>query len=371
VVRKLTGLVCLLVLLVTWAQSLSWYRLKLIEKDFRLGEYRQLDLYRRIFRKQHVLGIPRADSAMLAQQMTTVYKRVAKMKLNQAQVTLEYMDPDLELFDKIIREFQTIRDFDARYRQSLQFLNMVVDNEWEDIVLQEKKARQQACLKYGNQLVLSGNLDLARDFFTRQILSYLTPAEALVLVHGAYGQPGSASVRRKIWGDDIFVVLEDFEKLERPIFYNWSSTQKVYAKTHAISKAKSRSGQRSEYFAVDYPRCGGTLWVRDVDIALSEGIPFGVRFYVHGQDSVNTQIGVGLWYSREKVSEPIVVNNRIPVSGGWQKLWVEDLFSEAMKCVKQSGKSKDNLIINRIILTTNCKTGPFYVDDVELYWSKN
>ena len=328
-------------------------------------KYDKITLYGKILRKEKFCEASSFRINSIATQLTDAYLIAAKYYLNQAG---PYLKPSILDFEQAMAGYQKAIKLDKNYRQIFNAVSIPIDKRWEKLSEIIKEAKLEACLAFGEQFVQQKDWQAAKIFYTKKILKYLNPAEGLEALGRFYNTDEKAEIKQKIWGKDIFVVLEDFEDSSKPVFINWAGHPSIKVKAHKISKQVSRTENCSEFFDLYYFKGGWNYWAKDVYIPLSEtALPMGVRVFVKSQKPFKGCLKLSIHHEKEGKDGIYQNDIKKDVGDGWQMRWVDNLFKEAKISSQMDKCSIDNISINAIIISPESDSNQFYVDDIELY----
>lgn len=227
--------------------------------------------------------------------------------------------------------------------------------------------------KIGDLYIANRLYSDARQFYTRRIIDYgVNPVSVLYYIREKYSQ--NAEIVKNVWGDDIYVTLEDFEGLD-PKFHNWVSniTGKIYS--HRITREAARRGLCSEFYDIVYsgtyqgpdPSWGGDYYylAKVVSIPLKPHI--GLRMYVKSEKSRKCSLCFNAVYPSSNTSG-IGGNFSVHDAGnGWYRYEINDLYGDARTIASSRGWSTEGMMMDKVIFDAKGFTGIFFIDEVELF----
>lgn len=343
--------------------------MKVVEFYKGIGRYDRVVIYEKILRKAKVTKASPETIRCLSEKARQDYREAVDYYLKNAERLSRENYSELVEFEKLLDFYQIVVGLDDSYRRSLSILGIPVDTYWDEIFLAAKKKKIALCLSFGENLARQRRFREARIFYTTTMTEYFTPVEVLQILGDLYDVPEKKMVREKIWGKNIFVVLEDFENTTRPVISNWATSNYPRVKAHEISGNEFYTGSQSEYFDLRYASPGWDYWAKRVDIPLAaKNRPMGVRFYLKSRGPFKgclrftvvmggDQKRTGIWHEDEVRD----------AERGWQMRWVDDVYQKAVLSATKSGIPAENLRIDQIIINTDGHSNQFYVDDIELY----
>ncbi|MCG8429640.1 MAG: hypothetical protein MJA29_00475, partial [Candidatus Omnitrophica bacterium] len=89
--------------------------------------------------------------------------------------------------------------------------------------------------RLGDALLEAGLWEEAREFLTRRIVRYHNPVTVLAYLQKRYGSARHRQLRAHIWGErGVYVVLEDFESGDLPVFSPWVRTSMPQVHEHTL-----------------------------------------------------------------------------------------------------------------------------------------
>jgi tetratricopeptide (TPR) repeat protein len=224
-------------------------------------------------------------------------------------------------------------------------------------------------LKIGGAYIQNQLFDEANAYFTKRILDYgVQPVEVLNFLYKEYSQ--KPDIREKVWGDNIYVSLEDFESMS-PKLYSWVNFGGSRINSHYIAKDIAHRGNHSEFFDITYGSGGYNYWTKSVDIVLnSSDLPLGLRVYVKGVKIPKNILRINVLYPAAFISGTSRFGVDTGNSAGWKVLKISNLLEETKAIASGLDWNTSGAKISHIIIETNNSTDPsvkLFVDDIELY----
>lgn len=351
-----------------WLESTSWFRLERLEFDIRNHNYDHVDLVTQILRKEKAVGAPESKLSSLNAKFTNVFVQAALETKLRTTNHLQSSHWSWDSFHSAMAEYEKILAVDRDYRILAKAVSLTVGKEWEDALRRSMDEKRKICLRMAGQLIREEKWGQARDFTTKKILKYLNPVEVLELLNVEFNAPSASGIREKIWGDAIYVVLEDFEDTDKPVLSGWSFHAFAEKIIHKISKDVFHKGSRSEYFDLTYRGEGWDYWIKDVDIPLSgKALPVGIRIFIKSEKPFQGALHLATRHGKDQDKEGIWQTDQAKDAGrGWQMRWIGDLFAVAQTQAKHTD-SPDLACATKVIVNTRCDSNQFYVDDIELF----
>jgi len=148
--------------------------------------------------------------------------------------------------DGAIDEFIRLDQFYPEFLQAREYIKIASDFKGRGWRGSDKKT----LFLLGDGYIQSGLFNEARAFFTKRILDYgVEPIHVLDYLQDKYA--GDTDTIQTVWGDDIYVTLEDFEAIE-PRLIKWVSNVKKKTKNHSITSESPYRGLYSEFLDIDY-----------------------------------------------------------------------------------------------------------------------
>lgn len=365
------------ILICSYLNSTSWFRLKLANYYTRFQSYdNSITLYKKILRKESLNSSYRKSESgnsvktnYITLLLTNGYSNNVKYHLSLYNHYSKPNTLNLQLLDKAMVEYRKITELYEDYQNIFKPISYEVNKKWEEIFKEMNFKKTEACFKFGKEYIKKEMWKEAKYFFTKIILKYMHPIDVLTELNRLYNVDGLSEIRQKIWGDEIFVALEDFEDTTRPILIDWVRSEKPKVNSHTIVSGVSRSGHHSEYFDLSYIKTGGYhYWVKPVAIPLTNpNLRLGVRVFIKSGEPFKGNLRFNVFYPKPGVTGVWDTDIKRSSVAGWEEHRIEDLFQKTKLIASQQNCGDSEMVIDRIILDTHGFSNKFHVDDVELY----
>jgi tetratricopeptide (TPR) repeat protein len=222
----------------------------------------------------------------------------------------------------------------------------------------------------GDSYIQFGLFDEAREFFTKRILDYgVDHLEVLKYLNNKYGN--NKEIIQKIWGNDIFVILEDFEEVDTQLV-NWVSTHSGKVNSHYIDGNTFCKGFHSEWLDLSYSRerQGGNYdyWAKAVNISLdSSDLELGIRFYVKSLNSQEFRLALNILFKNKSLSGICSSMQKREFGNGWFEYSIDNLLKQTNDVASNMGCSYEGAMIDKVLFDTGGISNKFFVDNIELY----
>ncbi|MBL7070812.1 MAG: tetratricopeptide repeat protein [Candidatus Omnitrophica bacterium] len=264
-------------------------------------------------------------------------------------------DAAIDEFQKMKRRYPRSADIDSYLRTA-------------DSLKQEGIAsgRRDIFFDIGDAYIRNRLFDEARPFFTRRILDYgVHPLEVLRHLRRAYY--ADPDIKQKVWGDEIYVTLEDFERI-KPHLKRWITQARPRTNDHHISDEVAFKGARSEFLDILYSKKDYDYWIVDVDIPLDGDLPLGLRVFVKSKERFIGHLKENIIYSGGKGSSVIERPDvKINAGDGWEMQRTVGLYEKAQAIGEEIGCGGCTIKMDKVIIDTAGGSNQFYVDDIELF----
>lgn len=380
--------------------SAVWFRMKLADYYKSNCEYvKAIKLYDKILRRNSVKGS--LDSRTFSEinfDLGYLYR-----KLNLSNLAIEsytagsekfiidikdsyYVTGDLEKdklpalglleaakWNRAIKEFQRLKQFHPNsYGIIDRYIKAVTILKNEGLT----PAVKDFYFKIGDAYIQSRLFNEAKSFFTKRILDYgIEPVPVLAYLQKKYGN--NTQVVKDVWGDDIYVTLEDFETV-RPRLNKWVSNiwGKVY--NHCITDEAAYKGYRSEFFDISYTGVykgtdrsyGGDYYylVKIVNIPLQhKALNLGLRLFIKNNRPYKNNLCFNTLYTAAGESGICGASSRKEMGNDWWQYKIEGLFKIAKFVAADRRWDIDRMVIDKVMVDTKGICGIFFIDEIELY----
>lgn len=173
-------------------------------------------------------------------------------------------------------------------------------------------------------------------------------------------------------GGDIFVTVEDFEETGKPILTDWARNTEPAVNIHTTSSTWHRTGSNSEYFDLSYKKIGYDYWTKSVNIPLSNPeLKIGIRLFLKSEEPSQCILKVNVDYPNQMIDGVWQSDIKKDAVNGWEERRIENLFEKARMIASKQNWDMHDVTINKIILDTQGFSSKFYVDDIELFITRN
>ena len=262
-----------------------------------------------------------------------------------------------------IEEFRRLRRLYPQFQNMEKYINTAIALKKEDPALEVKSP----LFLIGDAYIQNQLFDEAKAFFSKRILDYgMEPVEVLRYLQKKYA--GNREVKQKVWGDDIYVILENFEAL-KPQLSRWlMSSADTTAVNHYITKEDAFEGAHSEFLDVAYTGEGNDRWVKITKIPLGgTGLNLGIRLYTKSSRPSSHNLMFNVIFPKQGGSGIFAASLRQDIGNGWEELRMENLLETAKGIASRFKWDAEGVMIDRIILDTGGINDKFYIDNLELY----
>jgi len=376
------------ILVSLWLNSSCWFRLKLIDYYKDKGQPKKvIQLYNKILRRNNIkeelnnetfveiyfgLGFLYAGFN-LSNLAIESYARGSEKSV-EAVIGSYYQRDDFKQ-DRLIaiglleagkskaaiNELQRLKRIYPNFENAEKYISVA-----DALLTMDLAVDDEFYFKLGDAYIQYGLFDEARNFFAKRILYYgINPIQMLTYLHQNYSE--SREVIRRVWGDDIYVTLEDFEVLN-PQLIQWVSKIKVKVNRHSIVDRVAYKGNRSEFLDISSMEKGRDLWVKIVNISLDDmSFDLGVRAFIRSKKPSPHSLRFNVKYPRCHESGVSSGSEGRELGGGWREYRIENLGERARRIALRRGWNTERMFVDKVILDTQGVSNQFYIDDVELY----
>jgi len=379
-----------------YLNSSYWFRLKKIYFFKRKDECKQaIKICRKIIRKNYVkntiskekIAESYFDLGLLYAKLNLRNKAIESFAIgskNSSKIDFNkyYKNNDI-IQDKLlaigllesgrwseaIEELYKLKEsYKYNFPDSQNFINLAKDLNRVNLSIEE----EDTLFLIGDIYIERSFYEEAREFFTNRILDYgIDPLRVLRYLKQKYGD--NENVKQKVWDSEIYVVLEDFEDIETQLS-KWIGTKESFVYSHRISDEVSYKGNNSEFLYIDYKvnKLFGDydLWEKTTKFTLSDrDLKLGVRFYVKSIKPAFRSISINFLFEKSGTSGVFDSGseNIRDTENSWKEHRVEDLYIVAERIADQTGWNTNEIIMDKIILNTRCRSGSLFVDEIELF----
>lgn len=218
----------------------------------------------------------------------------------------------------------------------------------------------------GDAYISNGLFNEAKEFFTKRIIDYgVGPMDVLRYLNKQYSP--SISVKRHVWGDNIYVVLESFEAIS-PRLSRLMSNLRSRVKSHSIVYDASGKGFL-ETLDIDYTGKGYDFWAKEAKFLLKDTDPaLGIRIRIKSHDVSAALLYFEVIYPQDNtVSVCTHRTLRRDIGGGWFEYAIEGLYNEAKAIAPVNNRGTEEFLFSRVIVDTQGVTNKFLIGNVELF----
>ncbi|MFC1646104.1 hypothetical protein ACFL2Y_02890, partial [Candidatus Omnitrophota bacterium] len=272
-------------------------------------------------------------------------------------------DMSLEILGMLMKHYihhDDYAEFDM-YKGAIQFLKERADF----------KDHKSFIYLIGDAYIQNKLFNDANEFFTQRILNYgINQFDLLNYLQKEYQD--KTEIKEKVWGEEIYVTIENFEEIET-VLTNWvSRASESRIRSHYIDNQVCLKGKHSEWFDVFYlgkhKRGDFDCWIKSVNIPLSEtSLKLGIRFYLKKIISSEMGAGINVIFPKNEISGSYSINLPKDKSNDWYECRINDLYDSANTIAKPRNWSMEDSYIDKIIISTSGSTNKFYIDEIELF----
>lgn len=374
-------IILFLILLALWLNSTTWFRLKLADYYMREQNYdKAISICKKILRKENLTaGYQILDSVGIFKErlitflLTNAYLKNAESHFEQAKDYFKPTTLDFHLFDRAMTEYEEINRLYEDCQKTFASIPEELSNKWQEILKKSNEEKSKACFAFGQEYIKRKMWQEARIFYTKKILKYLNPVAVLEKLDRLYNTDEYLDIKEKVWRQDIFVTLEDFEDSNDPVLIEWPIDAKPIVNAHVISKDVSHTGRRSEYLDLSYAEGGGIhdYWMKSVNLPLTNpALPLGIRVYIKSSEPFKGALRIHITYLKEGTGAFWDSDVRQEVGGGWEVKKTENLMDNVIALGSSRNWNIDEMVIDNVLINTGGISNKFYVDDIELYLTK-
>jgi len=216
----------------------------------------------------------------------------------------------------------------------------------------------------GDTYIENGLFGEARAFFTKRILDYgAGPVDVLAYLHRRYGR--DKRIRERVWGKDIYVALEDFERIE-PGLGMWDDNSGF--DDHRITKEIAYKGRYSEFLAITSFGQNRDWWAKSVKIPLDDkDLELGIRFFIKSPRPDMNKLHFNTVYPEQKETGLYSGSIRRDIGEGWEEYRIDDISMIAGSIAQDYNWDPKGMYVDKIVVDTRGHSNRFYVDSIELY----
>ena len=390
--KRLICFIFVLLLIILKINSSAWFRAKLADYQKSKEQYvKAAELYNQILTKNSIKN--HLSKKKLANINFSLGDVCAKSDLRNlaiesyARGCSELRDNELDAYrnakqleekklfavglleagrlNEATNEFKRLKQLDDRFVDTEKYVNVATS-------LENQAARYPEKAFYfllGDAYIKSELFTEARAFFAKRILDYgIAPLEVMEYLHSSYYD--KTKIVEKVWGDNIYVTLEDFETLE-PKLYQWYTHIESEIIEHAICMESAYRGKRSKVFNIKYFEKGSDWWVQVVNIPLDfKNFKLGIRLFIFTEEQSSYYLYVNINFPEAGVDGTYTVYDNRLVLNGWHEYSIKDIANGATSIAQPRGWDQGGAVINKIIIDTRGQNGKFYIDEIDLFLEK-
>lgn len=376
-----------LVLSALYLNSTSWFRLKLADYYKNNHQYvRAIKFYNKILTKNSLKeNLQKEIFAKINFNLGYLY---TKLKLRNLAIesyvrgsikfpdieTSSYYKNDVEKdkllaiglleagrWHRAIEEFQKLSQLYPEYLEVEKYLNIAIAFKKQNVNLGIKNFY----FLIGDAYIQNRLFNEARAFFTKRILDYgFQPLQVLNYLHKGYSQ--NLEVKEKVWGNNIYVTLEDFETFHTQL-NEWINNTQAKVNNHYITEKISYDGNRSEFLDIKYNKNGYDYWIKLLNISLDKSnLPLGIRAYIKSKDQFRGYLEIRVLYA-EHGGSVWQLGIKENIGDGWEMQRLGNLTGEAEAFAFAHGWDTKGMQVKIIAIDTRGISTQLYIDNIELY----
>jgi len=263
-----------------------------------------------------------------------------------------------------IKGLERLKQFYPSFEDVERYINTAVDLRTANLSPEDKGF----LFSVGDAYIRNGLFDEAREFFTKRILDYgIESLEVLSYIHKTYGS--NLEIKQKIWGDEFYVTLEDFETIELRLS-KWVSNTNSRVKSHYIAKKTAYKGNCSEFLDISYKEKGYDFWVKAVKIPLDEvNFDLGIRVFLKDNLVSHYILRANVVYPKQEKSGICGGGVSYSKNNGWEEVRLGNLSENAQGIAERPERQWETkgMFIDKIIINPSGVSSKLYIDSIELY----
>lgn len=270
-------------------------------------------------------------------------------------------------FDLAVKEFRRLKEQYPYFQDSERYIATASSLSKQGMIIGDKNF----FFSIGDAYIQNQLYEEARAFYTKRILDYgVAPIETLKYLREKYSDDDDTDIKRKVWGDNIFVTLEDFETMS-PRLARWLCSSFSVINGHYITKDAAYKGSRSEFLDITYTKGGFDYWAKNTNLPMDTAdLKLGVRLFVKSDPPSPQYLACDFVYPSQKNTGTSISFTKQDVGNGWKEFKMEDLQGTARGIAARPGYIWDTkrMFMGKIVFANekgiSCKV---YVDNIELY----
>lgn len=267
-------------------------------------------------------------------------------------------------FEAAVKEFRELAEIYPDFHDAARYIDTASDLRGRNIT----PGAENFYFDLGDGYIKNRLFKEARGFFTKRILDYaVSPLDTLRYLDKKYSR--DAGTVSRVWGDNIYVILDDFENINTRL-KRYLSNSAAKVNRHYIMKGAGARGGRSEFLDITYSKKGYDYWSEDVSIPLSApDLNLGIRLFIKSDNS-SRQVPL-FWISYGKETGSTGVCNpsytRSDLGNGWEEWRVNDLSESARNLGLKHKRDVNSMTLEKVIVDIQGASGEFYLDEIELF----
>jgi len=345
--------------------SSTWFRLKLARfYEKRRSELDEMRVYKKIVRKGMVTNSRYKSKKVESTLLALIIKNINR-DLKACDWYLKNNKGKIEDFEKGMDAYAKVEQVYVEYSPIFSKLSPAI---WNGVGVKIKNNKFKFCILYAKYYIEKEEWVKAREFHTKELVKYYEPERLLISLADIFNLPNNSEIKKKIWGDEVYVSLNDLDIKEAPILNFWTGNTESKVNFHGLTDKESYRGNISENLKIVYTKAGYDYWAFFIDIPLGAQMGnVGLRTYLKGEDGFKGALVVNINYPLAKRSG-VLRSDRVKVlNNNWQEAIITDIYKKAKSMADQMGWSIQDMYIDRVGIDTAGYSGNIYIDDFELF----
>ncbi len=267
-------------------------------------------------------------------------------------------------FDAAIKSLGFLKVHYPDFADAKKYISVASDLKERPIALRAK----ELYFLIGNAYISNKLFKQARSFFTKRILDYgKSPVDVLSYVSRNYYDKDK--IKQEIWGDNIYVVLEDFEG---PVYRlsRLMSNARSKISSHAIARDPMSKENHLEILDIEYIGEGYDFWSKNTKFLLDDtGLNIGIRVSIKSSNPSGVHLYFKVIYPKQEITGVCMPPTlRRDNADGWVEHSIKDLCTYVEKAASIGGWAvEDEVILDKIIIDTRGASNRFLIDNIELF----
>lgn len=372
-----------------YLNSTTWFRLKLAENYENKQNYiKSVQVYNKILRKD------RLEKCLNEQALSRIYFKIgcvySELKLENSaiesfakcdikffprEIDNYYTGQNLEKekllaiglleagkFNIAIEQFQKLKQLYPRFEKADKYINTLVGLKKQNARLDNRAY----LFILGGAYIKNQLLGEAKTFFAKRIIDYgISPVEVLSYLHKKYSK--DKEIIKEVWGDNIYVTLEDFESIGSCLT-NWVSIANANINNQYTSISSAYKGRRSEFLDITYCKAAYDYWTKSLDIPLSKAdFMLGIRVFIKSNEPFKGYLEVNFSFPSQGVSGIWQEDASKDAGEYWQERRIDDLYGKAKIMASKFNWDISGIKLDRVIINTAGISNQCYFDEIELF----